>query len=132
MSANTSQGNRTGPSRARAPLAALAGLALAASAFANPSFEARITIQSQCSIQPLFGKTAVQTTVVCQPGVTPYQSLAILLDGDEGQAPFATDAQAPGTLDPATLAPFQPRQAKAISPPFSNVTAQSKLLYVIF
>jgi len=117
-------------SQAAALVAALAALPTAV-AFASSSFEARITIRSQCSIHPLFGAAAAGgAAVICQPGVTPYQSLDIPLDGDTG--PLATSDILSTTNGGQAQATFWPRQAIAIPPPFSNATAKSKLLYIIF
>jgi len=115
-------------SQAAALIAALA----AATASASPSFEARITIRSQCSIHPLFGAAAAagDAAVICQPGVTPYQSLDIPLDGDTG--PLATSDILSIANGGQAQATFWLRQAIAIPPPFSNTTAKSKLLYIIF
>lgn len=63
----------------------LLSLALAGAAVAKPTFDVRITVRSECSVQqPLFGRSAQGTaSVICNPGATPFQSHAIFLDNIE-------------------------------------------------
>src|SRR5699024_5820667 len=64
------------------PRALLFSLALSGPAAANPTFDVRITVRSECSVQqPLFGRAAqgAPAAGICNPGTTPFQSHSIFL-----------------------------------------------------
>jgi len=124
------------PRLAMLPL--LAALALAAPSRAaeqHGTFRARITVTSQCDTQKaLFGPQAQRNvTVICEPGITPYQTQSIDLGGDD-EAKKALGGAVPESAGQATGgASFNPSIKKELSPPLpSAATFASKLIFVVF
>jgi hypothetical protein len=124
----------------------LAALALAASASGQDTLNARITITSQCNTQQaLFGPQAEHNvTVICQPGMTPYQTESLSLNDSDTNADTNSDsehdkttgAQTPGqqAQSQGSSAAFnKPSSKKVLSPPLPGAsTFASKVVFVIF
>lgn len=122
----------------------LSTLALNVPASGQNTFNARITVTSQCNTQQaLFGPQALQNvTVICQPGMTPYQTESFSLSGsstdtntdsdrdkttDKGQ-PSGQQAQSQGGSATPT-----PSSKKVLSPPLPSAsTFASKVIFVVF
>jgi len=121
-----------------AMLPLMAALALAAPSRAaeqHGTFRARITITSQCDTQKaLFGPQAERNvTVICEPGITPYQTQSIDL-GDNDETKKVQGGAAPESAGQnAGAASFNPSTKKELSPPLpSAATFASKLIFVVF
>lgn len=115
----------------------LAALALAASASGQNTFNARITITSQCNTQQaLFGPQADHNvTVICQPGMTPYQKEFFDLDDTDPDQDKATGnaplQQGPGPSGTAAFS--KPSSKKVLSPPLPSASIfASKVVFVVF
>lgn len=124
------------------PLVAMSQLAAAAGS--KGSFEARITIVSECSTQQaLFGPQAQNNvTVICQPSMTPFQTQSIDLDdadSDAGPTQSGSSSGAGGTgglryqAQGQGTAAFSFSTKNELSPPLpSAATFASKVIYVVF
>ena len=116
----------------------LATLLLAASASGQNTFNARITSTSQCNTQQaLFGPQADHAvTVICQPGMTPYQTESVDLDDDTGTDQDKATGNAPAQQGPSPsgAAAFNKLSSKKVlSPPLpSSSTFASKVIFVVF
>lgn len=114
------------PSLARLFLLLLT-LALATSASGQNTFKTRITVTSQCSAQhALFGPRAQHyVTVICQPGMTPYQMESFILNS------LSNDSESDKTEGNA-IAFDKPSSKKILSPPLSTPTSAAKVVFVVF
>lgn len=117
----------------------LAALALATSASGQNMFNARITITSQCNTQQaLFGPQADHNvTVICQPGMTPYQTASFNLndadaDSDRDKTIGGTAGQQDQSQSSGTAA-SRLSSKKILSPPLPSAsTFASKVVFVVF
>lgn len=115
-------------------------LPLATSANSLGTFNARITITSQCATQgPLFGPQAINSApVVCQPGTTPFQTESFYLDSDgnlrkKDGAGAGTAQQNENQGSGVGVGTPAPSAQSVLSPPLPSAsTFASKVLYVIF
>lgn len=113
-------------------------LALATSANGQNSFNARITITSQCDTQQaLFGPQAQHNvTVICQPGTTPYKTKLYSVDNVETDADddqTAGDAQEQQDHGDDNSVAFNPSSQKIVSQPLLNAaTFVSKVVFIVF
>lgn len=125
----------------------LATLLLSPSASGQGTLNARITIVSQCNTQQaLFGPQAEHNvTVICQPGMTPYQTQSFSLNGgntdtnadaDSDQDKASGEGQASGrqTQTQGNGTAFNKLSStKTLSPPLPSASAfASKVVFVVF